>query len=83
MDNRSRRVLHLVAGMYLVYLSVKLIVDQLNAPTSNAVVAWGAAIAFGVFGIYIIINYIRKSIKDFHEQENEVVEEIEEKVDEE
>lgn len=79
MNDKSRRVLRLVAGMYLVYLSYRLISEQLRSATSNAVVAWTAAIAFGVFGVYVIINYFRTSVKDFHEQENEV----EEKVDEE
>ena len=79
MNNRSRRVLHVVAGIYLIYLSFNLISQQLKEPTSNATVAWIAAIAFGVFGIFIIIRYIMNSIKDFHEQENE----IEEKADEE
>ena len=86
MNDKSRRVLRLVAGMYLVYLSYRLISEQLQNATSNAIVAWAAAIAFGVFGIYVIINYFRTSVKDFHEQENETeetVEEIEEKVDEE
>ena len=86
MDNRSRRVLRLVAGMYLVYLSYRLISEQLRSATSNAVVAWAAAIAFGVVGVFVIINYFKTSVKDFHEQENETeetVEEIEEKVDEE
>ncbi len=79
MNNRSRRVLHVVAGIYLIYLSFNLISQQLKEATSNATVAWIAAIAFGVFGIFIIIRYIMNSIKDFHEQENE----IEEKADEE
>ena len=83
MDNRSRRVLHLVAGIYLIYLSGKLITDQLQAPTSNAIIAWAAAIAFGVFGIFIVIRYFRTSVKDYHEQENQESEVIEENVDEE
>ena len=78
MNNRSRKVLYVVAGIYLIYLSFNLISEQLKGATSNAAVAWAAGITFGVFGIYIIINYIRASVKDFHEQEKS-----EEKVEEE
>ena len=86
MNNRSRRVLHLVAGMYLIYLSFTLISQQLKEATSNAVVAWATGIGFAVFGVYLIINYVRTSVKDYHEQENqetEVIEETTETVEEE
>lgn len=86
MNNRSRRVLHLVAGMYLIYLSFTLISQQLKEATSNTVVAWAAGIGFAVFGVYLIINYVRTSVKDYHEQENqeaEVIEETTETVEEE
>ena len=84
MNNKSRRVLHMVAGIYLIYLSFTLISQQLKSPTSNAAVAWGAGIAFAIFGIYLIINYVRNSVKEYHEEENaKSVEEIEETVEEE
>ena len=81
MNNKSRRVLHLVAGMYLIYLSFNLISEQLRSATSNAIVAWAAGIGFGLFGIYLIINYVRTSVKEYHEEKDQEV--IEETVDEE
>ena len=83
MNNKSRRVLHMVAGIYLIYLSFNLISQQLKSATSNAAVAWGAGIAFGLFGLYLIIKYVRTSIKEYHEQENEEVEQIVENKEEE
>ncbi len=86
MNERSRRVLYLVGAIYLVYLGIKLISEQLQAPTSNAVVAWAGAILFLVFGVGLAISTLKKFVVDFKEQEAdesgdeiETVEVIEEK----
>ena len=78
MNNKSRRVLHMVAGIYLIYLSFNLISQQLKSATSNAPVAWAAGIAFGLFGLFLIIRYVKTSIQEYHEQENEEIVENEE-----
>ena len=77
MNNKSRRVLHLVAGIYLMYLSFTLISQQLKSPTSHAALAIGAGVLFALVGLFIIIRYVRNGIKDFNEEQNEDVEVVE------
>ena len=69
MNERSRRVLHLVGGMYLIYLGIQLISQQLKAPTSNAMIAWAGAVLFIIFGASFAFMSIKKFVKDFKEQE--------------
>ena len=86
MNDRSRRVLHMVGGVYLVYLGIQLISQQLKSPTSNAMIAWAGAVLFIIFGAAFVVLSIKKFVKDFNEQEAdesgdivETVEVIEEK----
>ena len=77
MNNRSRRVLHLIAGMYLIYLAFNLISQQLKSPTSNAAIAIGAGAVFAIFGLVIIVRYVKNSIKDYNEENSEDVDVVE------
>ena len=81
MNDRSRRVLHIVGGAYLIYLGIQLISEQLKAPTSNATIAWIGAVLFLICGVAFVAMSIKKFVKDYHEQdveEDDVVEVIEE-----
>ena len=71
MNDRSRRVLHLVGGMYLIYLGIQLISEQLKAPTSNAIIAWAGAVLFLIFGAIFAFRSIKKFVVDYKEQETE------------
>ena len=77
MNNRSRRVLHLIAGMYLIYLSFTLISQQLKSPTSNATIALAAGALFGVAGLIIVVRYVINSIKDYNEENKDDVDVVE------
>lgn len=63
----------------MIYTGGNLIAGQLKAPTSNAPIAWICAVLFIVFGIYLAIDYVRKSMKEFKEENNE--EQIEEQIE--
>ena len=73
MNNRRRRVLHLIAGMYLIYLAFNLISQQLKSPTSNAAIAIGAGVVFAIFGLVIIVRYVKNSIKDYNEENSKIM----------
>lgn len=78
MNDRARRTLYLVAGMYVFYLGIKLIVGFANGAEGNPTVSLVGGILFLVAGGWPIVDYIIKTIKLFKEKDAEPIEETEE-----
>lgn len=85
MNNKSRRTLHLVAGIYLFYLAFQLL-SGLGQNGNKAVSLVGGIVFIGI-GIFLLFNYFRCAKKDMeaeaHEEVEETVEVIEEVKEEE
>lgn len=87
MNHKSRKVLYLVAGIYLLYLSFQLITGAVEGNNGNVVVSVIGGGLFLILGIFLIVDYIRNLKRGFdseepeEEQNTEVV--IEEKEEEE
>ena len=78
MNNKSRRTLHLVAGIYLFYLAFQLLSGL--GQNGNKAVSLVGGIAFIAIGIFLLFNYFRSAKKDMEAEVNEEVE-IEETVE--
>ncbi len=77
MSNKSRRTLHLVAGIYLFYLAFQLL-SGLGQNGNEAVSLVGGIVFIGI-GIFLLFNYFRCAKKDMEAEENvEVIEEVKE-----
>ncbi len=77
MDNRARRTLYLVAGMYVFYLGIKLIGSFIKGAEGNPVVSLIGGILFLGCGGFLIVDYIIKTKKAFQESQNENEEVVE------
>ena len=78
MNDRARRTLYLVAGMYVFYLGIKLIVGFANGIEGNPIVSLVGGILFLGAGGWLIVDYIIKTIKTFKAKDAEPTEEPEE-----
>ena len=75
MDNRARRTLYLVAGMYIFYLGIKLIISFTKGVDGNPIVSLVGGILFLACGIVLIVDYIRKTKKAVEEKyQDDVIE---------
>ena len=81
MNNKSRRTLHLVGGIYLFYLAFQLLSGL--GKNGNEALSLGGGIAFIAIGILLVFNYFRCAKKDMEAEANEDVEVIEEVKEEE
>ena len=72
MNNKSRRTLHLVAGIYLFYLAFQLLSGL--GQNGNKAVSLAGGIAFIGIGIFLLFNYFRSAKKDMEAEANEEVE---------
>lgn len=80
MNNKSRRTLHLVAGIYLFYLAFQLL-SGLGQNGNKAVSLVGGIVFIGI-GIFLLFNYFRCAKKDMEAEANEEVEETVEVIEE-
>ena len=71
MNNKSRRTLYLVAGMYVFYLGIKLINSFIKGADGNPVVSLIAGILFLGCGGFLIVDYVIKSKRAFEEAQNQ------------
>ncbi|MBP3665233.1 MAG: DUF308 domain-containing protein [Tyzzerella sp.] len=74
MNNRSRKTLHLVAGIYLLYLAFQLLSEV--GENGNPAVSIIGGIAFVIAGGYLIFNFIRALKNEFeetYEESNEAI----------
>ena len=71
MNNKSRRTLYLVAGMYVFYLGIKLVNSFIKGADGNPIVSLVAGILFLAVGGFLIVDYIIKSKKAFEEAQNQ------------
>ena len=78
MNDRARRTLYLVAGMYVFYLGIKLIVGFVNGAEGNPIVSLIGGILFLGAGGWLIVDYVIKTIKHFKEKDAEPAEELKE-----
>lgn len=80
MNNKSRRTLHLVGGIYLFYLAFQLLSGL--GENGNEALSLGGGIAFIAIGILLVFNYFRCAKKDMEAEANEEVEENVEVIEE-
>lgn len=86
MDDRARRTLHLVAGMYVFYLGIQLIGSFIKNTDGNPIVSLVGGLLFLGVGGFLIVNFIiktRKAILESKEEKEELLEEIDENQEEE
>lgn len=77
MKNKSRKVLYLVAGLYLLYLSFNLISGAVEGSNGNVVASVAAGILFVAAGLWLIVDFVKALKKGFDEEEQEEKEEEE------
>ena len=65
MNNKSRKTLHLVAGIYLLYLAFQLLSEV--GKNGNPAVSIIGGIAFVIAGGYLIFSFIRALKIEFEE----------------
>ena len=78
MNDKARRTLYLVAGMYIFYLGIKLVIGFVNGAEGNPIVSIAGGALFLLAGGWLIVDYIVKTVKAFKEKDAEPTEEIEE-----
>ena len=78
MKNKSRKVLYLVAGLYLLYLSFYLISGVVEGSNGNVVASVAAGILFVAAGLWLIVDFVKALKKGFDEEAQEEKEEEEE-----
>lgn len=78
MNDKARRTLYLVAGMYVFYLGVKLMIGFIQKSEGNPIVSLIGGVLFLAVGGWLIVDYIVKTVKAFQEKDTEPTEEIEE-----
>lgn len=78
MKNKSRKVLYLVAGLYLLYLSFHLISGVVEGSNGNVVASVAAGILFVAAGLWLIVDFVKALKKGFDEEAQEEKEEKEE-----
>lgn len=71
MNHKSRKVLYLVAGIYLLYLSFQLITGAVEGNNGNVVVSVIGGGLFLILGILLIVDYIRNLKRGFDSEEPE------------
>ncbi len=76
MNNKSRKTLHLVAGIYLLYLAFQLLSEV--GENGNPAVSIIGGIAFVLAGGYLIFNFIRALKNEFEESYEESCEVVDE-----
>lgn len=76
MNNRSRKTLHLVAGIYLLYLAFQLLSEV--GENGNPAVSIIGGIAFVIAGGYLVFNFIRALRNEFEESYDESCEVVDE-----
>ena len=76
MNNKSRKTLHLVAGIYLLYLAFQLLSEV--GENGNPAVSIIGGIAFVIAGGYLIFSFIRALKNEFEETYEEPSEDSEE-----
>lgn len=74
MNNKTRRTLHLVAGIYLFYLAFQLLSGL--GQNGNKAVSLVGGIAFIAIGVLLLFNYFR-NFKNDYEAENNTMDETE------
>lgn len=77
MNGNSRRVLYMIAGMYLVYSGGNLLMGVMRGGEGNHMVMLVAGVAFVLTGLFLIIDYVRYRKKMFLEQQAEQEDSIE------
>ena len=70
MNDRTRRAIYVVAGGYLVYLGAKLLMG-IRQGEGNAIVSLVGGIAFALFGVWLIVDYIRFMKKEMDESKDD------------
>ena len=68
MNNKSRKTLHLVAGIYLFYLAFQLLSGL--GENGNKAVSLVGGIAFIIIGGVLFLNYFRGLKQGFQEDKN-------------
>ena len=76
MNNRPRKTLHLVAGIYLLYLAFQLLSEV--GENGNPAVSIIGGIAFVIAGGYLVFNFIRALRNEFEESYDESCEVVDE-----
>ena len=76
MNNKSRKTLHLVAGIYLLYLAFHLLSEV--GENGNPAVSIIGGIAFVIAGGYLVFNFIRALRNEFEESYDESCEVVDE-----
>ena len=76
MNNKSRKTLHLVAGIYLLYLAFQLLSEV--GENGNPAVSIIGGIAFVIAGGYLVFNFIRALRNEFEESYDESCEVVDE-----
>lgn len=76
MDNKNRMLFRILAGGYLTYLGIKMLINTFAGKTDNPVMFGGFGISFLVIGIGYMI-YSVKSYKNAENAENDIDDETE------
>ena len=82
MNHKSRKVLYLVAGIYLLYLSFQLITGAVEGNNGNVVVSVIGGVLFLILGILLIADYIRNLKRGFDSEEPEEEQNTEDAIEE-
>lgn len=82
MNHKSRKVLYLVAGIYLLYLSFQLITGAVEGNNGNVVVSVIGGVLFLILGILLIVDYIRNLKRGFDSEEPEEEQNTEDAIEE-
>lgn len=73
MDNKNRMLFRILAGGYLTYLGIKMLINTFAGKTDNPVMFGGFGISFLVIGI----GYMIYSVKSYKNAENDIDDETE------
>ena len=79
MNKKSRFTLYLVAGIYIIYLGIKLMNGYINGEGGNPTVSLIGGIAYLVVGAVLFVTSIVKMVRAFKEVQDEETESEEDK----
>lgn len=75
MNEKGRKTLYLVAGLYLIYLAGSLLYGLVKGESGNQAVMVGCGILFLAAGGYLVVDFIKFKKNEFTNQENKEEEE--------
>lgn len=73
MNDKTRRALYVVAGGYLVYLGIQLLANR-SSGEMNVTISTIGGILFCLFGVGLIVDFVRHLIRERKENEKDDME---------